>query len=104
MLASFTFLAGDHYPPGTDATTRVDYFENGPTREFFNPIYTLGEPGGLHRGRPGDVQAAPPSRSKKDWTDDHQVAPGGDQGTVSIRNAMALARPMLTIAWAIPAG
>jgi pimeloyl-ACP methyl ester carboxylesterase len=46
--AGFTFLSGDHYPPGTDATTRVEYFENGPTRDFFNPIYAKAHAKGGH--------------------------------------------------------
>ena len=46
--AGFTFLAGDAYPPGTDVTTRVAAFENGPTRALFNPIYTKAHEKGGH--------------------------------------------------------
>jgi len=46
--AGFTFLAGDHYPPGTTAGTRVAFFENGPTRELFNPVYVKAHARGGH--------------------------------------------------------
>ena len=46
--AGFTFLAGDHYPPGVTADTRVAYFENGPTRDWFNPVYLKAHARGGH--------------------------------------------------------
>src|SRR5258707_2516987 len=46
--AGFTFLAGDHYPPGATAGTRVAFFENGPTRELFNPVYVKAHARGGH--------------------------------------------------------
>jgi pimeloyl-ACP methyl ester carboxylesterase len=46
--AGFTFLAGDHYPPGTDETNRVEYFENGHSREFYNPVYAKAHAKGGH--------------------------------------------------------
>ena len=46
--AGFTFLAGDHYPAGATLDTRVEYFENGFTRQFFNPIYVKAHQKGGH--------------------------------------------------------
>ncbi|MCI2422968.1 epoxide hydrolase [Saccharopolyspora sp. K220] len=46
--AGFTFLAGDHYPPGATLETRVALFENGPTRDWFNPIYIKAHQRGGH--------------------------------------------------------
>jgi pimeloyl-ACP methyl ester carboxylesterase len=46
--AGFTFLSGDRYPPATDVTTRIAAFENGPTRQFFNPIYVKAHAAGGH--------------------------------------------------------
>ena len=44
----FTFLSGDHYPPGATVDTRVAFFENGPTRDWFNPIYLKAHARGGH--------------------------------------------------------
>jgi hypothetical protein len=46
--AGFTFLAGDHYPPGATVDTRVAFFENGPTRDWFNPVYLNAHARGGH--------------------------------------------------------
>ena len=46
--AGFTFLAGDHYPPGATVDTRVAFFENGPTRDWFNPVYVKAHARGGH--------------------------------------------------------
>lgn len=46
--AGFTFLSGDHYPPATDVTTREAAFEDGPTRQFYNPIYVRAHAAGGH--------------------------------------------------------
>ncbi|SCE77771.1 epoxide hydrolase family protein [Micromonospora mirobrigensis] len=46
--AGFTFLSGDVYPPGTTVDTRVTAFENGPTRQWFNPVYAKAHPRGGH--------------------------------------------------------
>jgi hypothetical protein len=46
--AGFTFLAGDHYPPGSTVDTRLAYFENSPTRGWFNPIYAKAHERGGH--------------------------------------------------------
>jgi pimeloyl-ACP methyl ester carboxylesterase len=36
--AGLTFLAGDAYPPGATAATRVQMFEDGPTRSWYDPV------------------------------------------------------------------
>jgi pimeloyl-ACP methyl ester carboxylesterase len=46
--AGFTFLAGDAYPPGAGVANRVALFENGPTREWFNPVLVEVSPRGGH--------------------------------------------------------
>ncbi|MCW2494470.1 epoxide hydrolase family protein [Jatrophihabitans sp.] len=46
--AGFTFLAGDAYPPGATVETRVERFETGPTREWFNPVMVEVAPEGGH--------------------------------------------------------
>jgi pimeloyl-ACP methyl ester carboxylesterase len=46
--AGFTFLAGDRYPPGATVDTRIAAFENGPTRDWFNPIYVKAHARGGH--------------------------------------------------------
>ena len=46
--AGFTFLSGDAYPPGTDVSSRVEAFENGPTRQWFNPVYAKAHVKGGH--------------------------------------------------------
>jgi pimeloyl-ACP methyl ester carboxylesterase len=46
--AGFTFLAGDHYPPGATVDTRIAHFENGPTRDWFNPVYVNAHARGGH--------------------------------------------------------
>ena len=46
--AGFTFLAGDHYPPGADAGNRVQIFENGPSRHWYNPVYAKAHQKGGH--------------------------------------------------------
>jgi pimeloyl-ACP methyl ester carboxylesterase len=38
----------DAYPPGADAANRVALFENGPTREWFNPVLVEVSPRGGH--------------------------------------------------------
>jgi pimeloyl-ACP methyl ester carboxylesterase len=46
--AGFTFLAGDSYPPGVTAKTRVEEFMNGPLRPMFNPVYAHAHEKGGH--------------------------------------------------------
>jgi pimeloyl-ACP methyl ester carboxylesterase len=46
--AGFTFLSGDVYPPGTTVATRVQAFNDGPTRRWFNPVYTKAHAKGGH--------------------------------------------------------
>jgi pimeloyl-ACP methyl ester carboxylesterase len=46
--AGFTFLAGDHYPPGADVGSRVQIFESGPTRPWYNPVYAKAHQKGGH--------------------------------------------------------
>jgi hypothetical protein len=41
-------MAGDHYPPGADDGNRVEVFENGPTRPWFNPVYAKAHQKGGH--------------------------------------------------------
>jgi pimeloyl-ACP methyl ester carboxylesterase len=48
--AGFTFLSGDAYPPGTTAENRVQAFEDGPTRKWFNPILVRAHEKGGHFG------------------------------------------------------
>ena len=46
--AGFTFLAGDHYPPGADVSNRAEIFENGPSRHWYNPVYVKAHQKGGH--------------------------------------------------------
>jgi pimeloyl-ACP methyl ester carboxylesterase len=46
--AGFTFLAGDRYPPGATVDTRVAFFENGHSRDWFNPVYLKAHARGGH--------------------------------------------------------
>jgi pimeloyl-ACP methyl ester carboxylesterase len=46
--AGFTFLAGDRYPPGATVETREAFFDNGPTRSWFNPVYIKAHSRGGH--------------------------------------------------------
>jgi pimeloyl-ACP methyl ester carboxylesterase len=48
--AGFTFLSGDAYPPGTTVENRVQAFENGPTRKWFNPVLVRAHERGGHFG------------------------------------------------------
>jgi pimeloyl-ACP methyl ester carboxylesterase len=48
--AGFTFLAGDRYPPGTTAATRIAAFTEGPTASRYNTTYTQVDPVGGHFG------------------------------------------------------
>lgn len=47
--AGFTFLLGDVYPPGVHTPEeRIAAFEQGPTRDFFNPIHVNAHDKGGH--------------------------------------------------------
>jgi hypothetical protein len=44
----FTFLAGDAYPPGVTAETRVEAFMNGPMAPLYNTVYAKAHAKGGH--------------------------------------------------------
>ncbi|GGJ73689.1 hypothetical protein [Streptomyces brasiliensis] len=46
----FTFLVGDHYPPGATVDNRVELFDSGPTRHWYNPVYAKAHTQGGHFG------------------------------------------------------
>ena len=49
--AGFNFLLGDTYPPGVKTPEeRIAFFENGPTRPWYNPVHVAAHEQGGHFG------------------------------------------------------